>query len=130
MGGELGTFAEGGDAAGDEEDGGGVEKDDVAGWTGVSGEDRAEDGLVFFGAAAGEGGVAAGEAGVFGREAEVGDGGSLHHGGEGGAAEGEFVEAVAGRCAVALRRCAVDDKGVKHGAAGGEGFRNLGDGLR
>ena len=110
-----------GKASGDE-DGGGVEDDDVAGWAGDAGKDVAENGGVGLGVAAGEGGERGGGQAEVGRM-EGAEGGSAGEdcSGAGRAGEADFVDAGG-----AARIRAVDDERVA-GAEEGEGFGDDGN---
>ena len=73
VGGGRGSWI-GSDTVGGDEDGGGVEEDDVAVWAGRTGEDSAEDSGVGLGVAAAEGREGGGgEAEFGGRDAGGGD---------------------------------------------------------
>lgn len=109
-----------------DEDGGGVEEDDVAARAGLAGEDGGEDGGVGLGVASDEGfGGGSGEASVLGGDGGEGDDAVVDFGDVGGAEDGDFVETGAIGCG----GCAVDDEGVA-GTELGHGFGDEGDEVR
>lgn len=112
-----------GDVGGDE-DGGGVEEDDVAAGAAFAGEDCSEDGGVGVGIAATEGfHGGAGEADILGGEGGDGDDAVVDFGQLAGSADGDLVQASigAGVVRVAHAGVAVDDEGVA-GVEEGHGF--------
>ncbi|MCU1226934.1 MAG: hypothetical protein JWQ42_5027 [Edaphobacter sp.] len=112
---------------GGDQDGGGIEQDDVAAGAAFACEDGGEDGRVGVGVASDEGfDGGAFEAGVLGREGAEGDDAVVDLGEVGWAADGDLVEGADG--AIGSFGGSVDDEGVA-GAEEGHGFGDEGNGV-